>query len=585
MGGFPSENQPEREASNRSRGFAVGLVLLSIVFVAVTAMRGAPEAMFGSSHDDSLYFSTAKALAAGEGLVMPNVPGEPPQTKYPALYPLLLSAVWLIEPDFPANLDWAWALTVAFGVLGVIAFGLLARQLGAGPVEALILTAAAALNPFFVYFSNLLVSDIIFAPLAVGAAVLAHDALSRPARDHNLTLRWAGVALLLVLACWARTVGVAFVAGIAATALWRRQWKPAVWAFGGVAPVALAAAGVFGRASLPPSAEVWEGFRQNLLYYTSYSQFWLLSVPSWEVFWAQLSFNMTELLKHPANALFLMGSEGFVPMWHQLLAITFSIGIVAGVVRRAKQVGLHPIHLAGVFYIPIVLLWNYPLMTRFGLPFSILLLAGASDQVQAIALQLRQTWNKGPVADRLVGAAFVAGLMGILGLSAYRWAWDTPRALQSVVDSRLSLTEPKLEAYAWVAANTEPGAVVISYEDASLYLYTGRQSMRPASLTTEAFYMQDMGSFEDGLDKLADTAFALDADYWVLAPDNFGLAIDPETTRSKVEELLDGLPVVFTSGDGRLRVVRLEGERWAELRERRLAGRPAFAEALRSSSD
>lgn len=585
MGAVPPQNPPGDETSIASRGFLLRLIALSVVFVAVTAMRGAPEAMFGSSHDDSLYFSTAKAVAEGDGLVMPNVPGSPPQTKYPALYPLLLSAVWLIEPDFPANLDWAWGLTVAFGIAGIFAFGLLARQLGAGPVEALILAAASALNPFYVYFANLLVSDIIFVPLAVFAVVLAHDALNRPVDDRSLTLRWAGVAVLLALACWARTVGVAFVAGVAAMALWRRQWRPAGFALAGLAPVVLTAAGVFGRATLPPSAEVWEGFRQNLLYYTSYTKFWFLSVPKWDVFWAQLSFNLTELLKHPANALFLMGAEGFTPMWHQLLAITFSIGVVAGVVRRARREGLHSIHIAGLFYIPIVLLWNYPLMTRFGLPFSALLLAGASEQIQAIAQQLRQTWNRGPVADRVVGAVFVAGLLAVLGLSAYRWAWQTPQALQDVVDARLSLAEPKIEAYAWVAENTEPDAVLISYEDASLFLYSGRQSMRPASLTTEAFYMQDMASFEDGLDKLADTAFALSADYWVLAPDNFGLAIDPETTRSRVEELLAELPVVFTSSDGRLRVVRLEGERWGQLRERRLAGRPAFAKALGSRPD
>lgn len=582
-------------AGMTNRSFGLGLLAVALIFLALAAARSTPEALFGANHDDSLYFTTAKALAAGDGLVMPSVPGVPPQTKYPVLYPLLLSAVWLVEPEFPANLDWAWALTLAFGAAGAVIFGILARQLGAGPREALLLTALAVWNPFYVYWSNVLVSDIVFLAFAAGAVTLACRALERHAAGTSWAPQWAGVVCLLWLACATRTLGVAFVAGIAAYALWRGPfgrgslgrsgWLAAAGALSAVLPIALKLAGFFGRASLPASADTWDGFRDNLLYYTSYLEFWRLSAPTWDVVAAQVAFTFGELLKHPANSLLLLGAEGIAAMWLQLLAITLSAGIYAGTVRRARRVGLHPVHLAAVFYLPIVLLWNYPLLTRFGLPFSLLLLAGASEQVQAIVEQLRKSWREGPLGDRVIGSAFVAGLAALLGLSAYRLVWETPRLLGGLGRTRAELTEPKREAYDWIARNTAPDAVFISYEDASLYLYADRLSMRPASMTTDSFFMQDMDRFNAGLAKLADTALALDADYWFVSPDNFGLGNDPERTRARVTELLKGLPVVFTSRDGRVRVVALEGERWSRVRERRLAREAIFAQSPKPMSD
>ena len=573
-----------------SRPFILGVIAVAVIFVAAAAFWRAPEAAFGANHDDALYFTTAKALAEGDGLVMPSVPGAPPQTKYPALYPLLLSLVWMVQPEFPANLDLAWALTLAFGVAGVVVFAFLARQLGAGPIEALLMTALAVVNPFFVYWSNLLVSDIVFLAFAVGATVLAHDALSSPADHRRRILRWAGVVALLWLACLTRTLGIAFVAGVAVTAVWRLRSRQsllfAAAALTGALPIALKMAGLMGRSSMPGSAETWEGFRQNLLYYTSYSEFWRLSVPNWEVLQRQTLFTLTELIKEPANGLFLMGAQGMMaPTWLQALAITVSVGVFVGVVQRASRVGLHPLHLAALFYLPIVLLWNYPLLTRFGLPFSLLCLLGASEQFQKIGEQLRQTWRKGPAADRVIGTAFAAGLVALVAISGYRLLWSTPFALSRMSLERAELAAPKLEAYDWLAQNTDPAAVVISYEDATLYLYAGRLGMRPASQSTEAFFMQDMEVFQAGLAKMADTAFALDADYWLSSPDDYGLSNDPDTTRERADELLEGLPVAFSSRDGSVRIFRLEGESWTRLRQRRLAGEPTFAESLKPTTD
>src|ERR1700719_4068974 len=82
----------------------LGLVCIAILYV-VAIVRLNPTSFFGMTGDDSLYFSSAKALSEGKGYVLPSLPGEPPATKYPILYPWLLSWVWRWNPSFPENLD------------------------------------------------------------------------------------------------------------------------------------------------------------------------------------------------------------------------------------------------------------------------------------------------------------------------------------------------------------------------------------------------------------------------------------------------------------------------------------------------
>jgi hypothetical protein len=61
-----------------------------------------PVDHFGKFHDDTFYLSSAKSIAEGQGYRLPSVPGAPPATKYPILYPWLLS--W--APGFPRTSVW-----------------------------------------------------------------------------------------------------------------------------------------------------------------------------------------------------------------------------------------------------------------------------------------------------------------------------------------------------------------------------------------------------------------------------------------------------------------------------------------------
>ncbi len=84
--------------SGKSSRVAV-LAAILVLYAGWTAASWS-EAQFGYLHDDSLYVSSAHSLAEGRGYLIPSIPSEPPQSKYPIGYPFFLSLLWRLQPDF-----------------------------------------------------------------------------------------------------------------------------------------------------------------------------------------------------------------------------------------------------------------------------------------------------------------------------------------------------------------------------------------------------------------------------------------------------------------------------------------------------
>src|SRR5580765_2906307 len=106
------------------------VVLAAIIIIYLFQVeRVHPSVFFGQFQDESIYLSTAKALAGGEGYKLISFPDSPGQTKYPVIYPWLLSFVWKLNPHFPANLQLASHLTEFFGCVSLLAVFFLLRKL------------------------------------------------------------------------------------------------------------------------------------------------------------------------------------------------------------------------------------------------------------------------------------------------------------------------------------------------------------------------------------------------------------------------------------------------------------------------
>src|SRR3979411_3054568 len=90
---------------------AFGVLLIPSGYFAYT-YRAMPH--LGSYHDDAVYWISAESLAQGHGYRIAHLPENPPQTKYPPLYPALLSLIWRVNGAFPNNLPLLMAVQWCF---------------------------------------------------------------------------------------------------------------------------------------------------------------------------------------------------------------------------------------------------------------------------------------------------------------------------------------------------------------------------------------------------------------------------------------------------------------------------------------
>jgi hypothetical protein len=609
------------------RNAIVGLTAILVAYLALVHSQTS-TGWFGYYHDDSLYWTAAQSLAAGEGYRMASVPGEPPQTKYPVAFPWALSWFWRLDADFPANLSAAvWMVSLSGAAFLGGSFVLL-RQFGLGGGAALFLTAVCAVHPVVVHLGGLLLSDVPFMALAVWSLAFSFWALEGRGNSgfekagqgqFDQAALWGGaVALALavalaVVACLVRSIGVTLLGGFVLAALWRRRYRPAAGCLalaavvavgtvqlgqvrsgdGGpqavlsedtlpeaVSPVAVSPAAGLPEAGLsearlsaagppdvamPPAATDGaqhggpSGYQQTMQFYGSYVEFWKLSTPDWNTFSALLSFNFREMLKQPAIAVFNIPASGFVGFGWQLAAVALSFTVVKGMASLA-MVSRHPGFAVLGVYAVVVLAWNYTLMDRFFAWALPLFLAGAWWEIGRLARTTAETFRRGaPWLDRAVAAGVMA-LFAALGLySGYRYLWVAPTAMAAERAEREGLQADKQQAYQWIRQHSGRGDRFIASEDASLYLFTGRQALRPMAFSTAAFYLQSQQALDRDLERMSDAAAAIGARYWLAAADDYHLESAEEFIQKRAAELLEGRPAVFVSSTGNVRIYDIGG--------------------------
>jgi len=533
-----------------------GLILAGILIVyIVLILRMHPENFFGLTQDDTIYFSSAKALAEGRGYILPSVPGTPPATKYPILYPWTLSWVWRANSSFPANVADAIGITIVFGIIFVAtAFYFLRRLKGLSEWEALLLTAVCALHPIVLAYSASVLTEIPFAAAALVTMVLAERAL---ARDANAPTT-AACGILAGLSMFLRILGVPIAAGIFVAGATRRAWRQtAIWS-ACVAPF-------FGRqmwhtltaAQILPPAEMaagGPGFQQTWIFYTSYIGMRKLSMVSGHVVWQMLLNQFVYLLAHtPGLFIGSMFGQHILPWFIATLAVLCAITF--GMVRQAKVGGWQPIHFALPFYLAVVLMWDYPEIKRFLIPFLPLIAAslwyGGKEIARGLATAIRAPR---PMYERVMaGTASVVATALALGM-AWNFVFADRADMIKKSEDAASLLAEKKEAYAWLRANSAPDARVVAGEDVAVYLYTGRQAMSHIALVPAGAY--EPALIRADLAHLTDVARAIGAGYWIASPD------DSEKQRRDAKPLLatrfaeieSVLPELFRSSGGRVKI-------------------------------
>lgn len=525
----------------------VVLLAISVAYIAAVWSLH-PTSFFGSTHDDMVYFTTAKALAEHKGYLAPSLPGSPPATKYPILYPWLLSWVWRWNPTFPANLNNAVWLNVFFGLIFILAsYRLIGQTRHLSNRGALLLTGFCALHPGVLFYSADLMAEIPFAAMALAGFLLADRAMRREARFAMPV----ACGVIFGLTILVRTAGVPLFMGVLLAGILRRAWRQACVCAASFSPFFV---GLFWRSMLvvPPApygafSAATPGWRQAWLYYTDYVAFRKMASPNLHVA-GQLLVNQIFYLPSNIAGYFLFPfSEKRLLFWFATTLLIFS-AVYVGWARQAKYSNWAPIHLGAVLYILSLMSWDYPSWDRFLLLFLPLLVATLWVQGGEWALQAVSTArNASHFGEQLAASAALLFLLVILFCSLWNYSFPSRIWERATAQQRATLLPEKQEAYAWLRRNVPRDETVIAMEDGSVYLYASLPSMVPIVPSPGGIYDRDI--LKTDLDHMMDVAQATRAKYWLVSSDDYGNTqkffkplLDSRTT-----ELRAVLPAVFTS--------------------------------------
>ena len=539
-------------AKKTARWVVLGCILASYLLY-LGLLR--PARGFGAFHDETIYFSSAKALVEGRGYIIPSFPGTPPQTMYPILYPAFLSVLWKLDPSFPGNIVPAMWLTALFGCwFLLISYEFLRKLPGLGDNPALLLVGFCALHPTFLRFSGAVLTDIPFAAMALTAMVLADSTIRR---DASLPRVFA-TAIVAGLATDIRVVGLAGLAGIIFFGLYRRAHVQTAAFVLGTSPFLAAAfwwANSFQSSrnlqSVASGSE--RGWQLTWASYTSYWGFWKLSVPNLHVFLRMLEVNAMLLVVEPGRYLLAPLVEG-KSLSGVILCLILDAGFLAGIVRLASHHGLKPVHFFFLFYCGILLIWEFPAMGRFLLVFEPLILAGFWLEGRRLSRLVFESFGAShSLTEKSLAGTLCVCLVALLGAILTNYINGGRSKLRHSIEERASILPEKLQAYDWLKQHTSTNQPIIAFEDSSLYLYTGRPAVQPIVFSLEWLYMNDTRLMELDLAHITDTARHVRAQFWLASDDDFP-PDSPLLVKQNFDRLKFVLPLIFHSRENKVQI-------------------------------
>ncbi len=417
--------------------------------------RSMPQ--LGSFHDDTVYWVSAQSLAQGRGYRIPHLPEQPAQTKYPPLYPALLALIWKFAGPYPENLTAVGAFQWSFVPLLLTLTWIFFRRCKFGPRSSLLLTLVIAVSPLTTIFATLPMSELPFTTLLLAIMLLIET-------EGELPVRRAFFAGILAAAAFLIRTNV-IVLAVTAPLIWihRRQRRQAV-AF--ALPLWASIAGWFSWCALHTFPA-----RDNILsYYTSYAGYYirtfsLADLPHrvWVNFDAAVE-SLTRLV------LFNTGGQ----IWIRIVAWVITAAACAGIVILFRG-GVRQYAIFAPLFVIVLLLWQFPPDARFLYPILPLYVAGLFMKLSQLFKLAIFDFKTKIGADRfaavLMLSLILATGMGFL-MSAARG--DT-QVLPEYFANREEQRSQMKPVYRWISANTPPEAVFAAYDDALLYLNTGRR--------------------------------------------------------------------------------------------------------------
>ncbi len=408
-------------------------------------------AVSAAYHDDSVYIVTARALARGEGYRISSLPGAIHQTKYPPLYPAVLALLWIIFPQFPANIIAFKLASVIFAALWIWATHRLCRQMGLSTTAAAWICFAALGARWSVLLSTLALPDALFWFLSAWGALRILD-LSKSDRDNPAHILAA--AAIVAAAILTRSVGLSLIPAALAAFLLRKRFRLAA-AFAVSAGAFIAPWMLWQHAHRAPVDHV-------LAYYSKacYTGGTIMSI-GWE---RALNVIITNTLMMIEGFEVLTGAS--VSMAGFLASLTLSIFVLRGMAADLRKPFCFAPLWFGAYSLTLIA-WVW-LPVRYEAP----LLPLGLIWVVKTALELKSKRLKTAVAGVLIAAA--VSCAAVTCATELRWYQPPASALVDAAEEFRRLRN----LTSWAAEHTDPSAVLAANIDPAVYLLTQRKSIR-----------------------------------------------------------------------------------------------------------
>jgi hypothetical protein len=415
---------------------------------------------FSLYHDDGLYLVTAQSLAKSGTYAISSLPEPIPQSKYPVLYPALLSLLIRLDPSFPTNLWSLKLLSLTFALAWFVIAGLyLARRYS--PTFGCAVLAFVLLSPWCIYLSGSMLPDLLFSSLSL-ISLLSLSRTGSPFDDKKTVLL---SALLASAAFLVSTKGITVILAASAFLVLHRKWKHVILF------TALA-----GALCLPWC--YWQSRIQVpsdpiLQYYSkaSYSAghiFGNLSLPEacnvlkTNVYWIADGFVQLMGISFPRGLLI-----------SYLFAIALALLAGRGIFLSIRS-GITAVDVWFGIYGIMLLCWVWP-PSRYLVPLFPIFLGYAGYAY----VNLLHHWG----ATRRFQRAAIVLPMACLVAAAYNS--DRIARITKQTDSPTLVTDGGPENWRankalcdWIEKNTPPNAIIAANLDPLVYLRTGRKSVR-----------------------------------------------------------------------------------------------------------
>ncbi len=459
---------------------------LCAMMLAIGGQLAVPDVV-GTFHDDGVYLSTAKALAEGDGYRLISFPGEPWQTKYPILFPLVLSAIWLVYPKFPDNIQALEMVPIACAGLFVgIAYLYLVR-FSYGSRPAVILSILLCMSiPGFSFFSGQLLSEMPFA-LSLVAALWHLDSYleTRPTSLKSKMLLGVSLSLPFLI----RSIGLAVPVGaLIALCLHRAAFK---WTAAVLIIVTFIGFGLPTIYGLKTSHEKQDKVQA---YQTSYLSWWDKYGLSQEL--SVIAVNLKELtgVTGKSSMSGIIQSREAAPYRMFLDWICILIGAAPWLLLLRRQFRTRAMSLVLFSYAAIVLLWPWPPF-RFMMPILPFL---CTMTIEPFCRLTRRSLPAGALSS--IGFALLVITNAWVLAETLTFSKSSKIPVMKAPQERLSWSS-FIEIFAWIKSNTSATDNMASTYDALMYMYTGRKCVRMYELDmAAAFYGKKappLGSVDD----------------------------------------------------------------------------------------